>query len=107
MSTIYTCYWGDDERTSESRFTPADVAEMVREDRGSLPGPLWGVEARVRGGAMRSDWLRVSEHDSETAALDKALVVSARPSTVAVRVLRYVPTVIEYEIRGAAAEVTS
>ena len=92
---------------SSSAFTPADVAELVREDRGSLPGPLWGVEARVRGWAFRSEWLRVSEHDSGSAAFDKALVVSARPSTVAVRVVRYVPTVIVHEIRGAAAEVAS
>jgi len=111
VTVLYELFRGADwpAPTAESRFTPAEVAGLVREDRGTLPPPLplWTVEIRCQYGAYRTGWIRRSEHDSQASALDRAAISAARPHTVAVRVVRYAPAEVT-ELPGmAAAEVTS
>ena len=93
---------------SSSAFTPADVAELVRTDRGAQPAPLWVVELRYRAYGSTTDWIRYSEHAIKLAALDKADVLAAMGSAVAVRVVRYDVAAIVVELPGkAASEVAS
>jgi hypothetical protein len=95
-------------RRNESLFTPADVAELVRTDRGAQPAPLWVVELRWLSYGSTTDWIRYSEHAIKLAALDRAGVVAAMSGTVAVRVVRYDVAAIVVELPGkAASEVAS